>query len=96
MGWEARRRGLSHLSRSCVPVFGISGRAGLASPQIPEQIRGGGGRVVKTRGGGCGEQQLYGERKRDLKNRILSVYKGEEENRLKKKGKKGKTDPTFP
>lgn len=96
MGWEARRRGLSHLSRSCVPVFGISGRAGLASPQIPEQIRGGGGRVVKTRGGGCGEQQLYGERKRDLKNRILSVYEGERKTGWKKKGKKGKTDPTFP
>lgn len=42
---------------------------------------------------------MYGERKRDLRNRILSVcfcIRGRGKQTKKKKGKKGKTDPTFP
>ena len=80
-----RGRGPCPLSRSHVPIFGISGWAGLASPQIPEHIRGGGSGGAQRETEREKERERNriavcvcmrereGEERKDLKNRILGV-----------------------
>lgn len=71
-----RVHGPCPLSRS-VPSFGISGQAGLASPQIPEQVKW--GRGGKS-GGAQRKRQKWNivwqveQRESDLNNRILGVW----------------------
>lgn len=96
-----RGRGPCPLSRSHVPIFGISGWAGLASPQIPEQISGVGE-------GEWGSPQRDRERDRivagvfmrekerkDLRNKVCVCFCERERGRKKRK-KKGVDRPHSP
>lgn len=83
---------------SRVPIFGISGWAGLASPQIPQHISGvgkkgkwgGGGVAQRNRIVECGSmREVGGRRKRGLKNRFLCMKEGER----KKEEKSGRQTP---
>ena len=96
-----RGRGPCPLSRSHVPIFGISGWAGLASPQIPEQISG----VGEVRVGEPTERQRERNRtvvgvfmrkeRKDLKNRVC-VFMRERKGEKKKKEKRGRQTPLSP
>lgn len=92
-----RVHGPCPLSRRCVPSFGISGWAGLASPQIPEQISGVGEprekREMEYSTGWRGMERQ--QRERDLNNRILG-FVTERKRKAEKKVKKRETDPTLP
>lgn len=90
-----RVHGPCPLSRSCVPSFGISGQAGLASPQIPEQISG----LGRGSEGAQRKRQKRNivwqveQRESDLNNRILGVWsvcerEGEEKKTEKKRGER--------
>ena len=70
-----RGHGPRPLSRSHVPIFGISGWAGLASPQIPEQISG-------VREGELGSPER--EREREKQNSCTCVYERGGEERSEK------------